>query len=484
MIKFGTSGWRAIIADEFTYDNVKIVSQAIANYILDEEKDLPKEVVVGYDTRFMSEEFAKISASVLAGNGIKVWFTSRDTPTPVIGYEIVRRKIVGGINITASHNPPEYNGLKYSSSWGGPAIPEITKKIEANCKMLTETTATGKIKYLPFEEGIKKGVIVLFDPRKEYYKQIERLVDFEIIKKANLRVIVDVLFGTARDYLDTLLIKHGLKVETLHNWRDVMYNGSAPEPNQQNLKTLTLTVKKRKAALGVAVDGDADRFGIVDSEGRFYTPNQIISALLWYLLKTRKYIREKNFVVARSVMTTHMIDAIANKYNIPVRETPVGFKFIGEVMMREPMLIGGEESGGLTIYNHVPEKDGILACILVVEMLCWARKSLQEILKEIYKEVGRFYTERVNYHLTQERMQNIMEKLNKKLPESVENMRVAEVKRLDGYKLLFDDSKSWIGIRLSGTEPVVRYYIETDSQKKLQKLKSWGKKFILGEDGE
>jgi len=484
MIKFGTSGWRAIIAEEFTYDNVKIVSTAIANYILEEEKVLPKEVVVGYDTRFMSEEFAKVSASVLAANGIKVWFTSRDTPTPVIGYEIVRRKIVGGINITASHNPPEYNGLKYSSSWGGPAIPEITKKIEANCKLLTERSATERIKYLPFEEGVKKGIIVIFDPRKEYYKQIERLVNFEVIRKARLRVVVDILFGTARDYLDTLLINNGIKVETLHNWRDVMYNGSTPEPNQQNLRALISTIKKERAALGVAVDGDADRFGIVDNKGRFYTPNQIISALLWYLLKTRKYTRGRNFVVARSVMTTHMIDAIANKHNIPVRETPVGFKFIGEVMMKEPMLIGGEESGGLTIYNHIPEKDGILACILVVEMLCWARKSLQSILEEIYKEVGKFYTERINYHLTEEKMREVMEKLDKKLPESIEGMRVIGVNRLDGYKLLFDDNKSWVGIRVSGTEPVVRYYIETDTRKKLQKLKSWGKKFILGEDGK
>jgi len=482
MIKFGTSGWRGIIADDFTFDNVKVASQAIADYVKadsrgkavgsSKKQSLPT-VVVGYDTRFHSENFAKTSSEVLAANGIKALFTKRDCPTPVIAFEILRTKSAGGINFTASHNPPEYNGLKFSPSWGGPALPETTTAIEKRCAELQESAAKNEIKEMPFDEAKKKGLVSEIEPEKQYLKRIRELVDLRAIKKAKMSVVCDVLYGTGRGYLDEMLAESGCKVKVLHNYRDVLFGGHAPEPSKANLTELLALQKKEKFDLGLGTDGDADRFGIVDSDGSFITPNDMIALLLNHLVVTRKW----KGVVARSVMTTHLVDAVAKKLGVEVRETPVGFKYIGEVMTKEKMIIGGEESGGLTIMGHVPEKDGILACLLAAEMVAVNRKPIKNILREIYSEVGTIMSTRLNFHLPLEKMIGIKEKLAKNPPSEIASLKVTKTVTLDGYKFILENG-SWVGLRLSGTEPVVRIYVEADSKKNIDKLAEASKKFL------
>lgn len=474
MITFGTSGWRGIIAEEFTFDNVRRVTQAIAEYVIEHtDKGCELSVVVGYDTRFHSENFALETSRVLAGNGITALLCKRDTPTPVIAFEILRRKAAGGINFTASHNPPLYNGIKFSPAWGGPALPETTKAIEAR--------VNGKeplvVKTMKADEALRSGLIKYIDPRPAYLKRVKEFVDVKAIKKAKLHVATDVLYGTGSGYLDTVLESSGVNQKVLHNWRDVMFGGAAPEPNQQNLKELSGVVKKEACNLGVATDGDGNRFGFIDSDGSFINPNQTLAVLLYHMVKNRGV---KSGVVARSVMTTHLLDKLAAKFGLELKETPVGFKYIGEILVHEGknFIIGGEESGGLTIGGHVPEKDGILACMLMAEMTAMSKKPIKKILAEIEKLVGTVLSERLNFHLSADEMEAFRSRLKGAHPSDFAGIKVAQVITLDGYKYVLADG-SWLGMRLSGTEPVVRLYIEADSTAKLKKLVAAGKKFIM-----
>ncbi|MCL2143985.1 MAG: phosphoglucomutase/phosphomannomutase family protein [Endomicrobia bacterium] len=472
MIKFGTSGWRGIIAEEFTYENVRIVTQAIAKLINEETKKA--SVIIGYDTRFMSEDFAKTCAEVLAGNGIKVLLCKRDTPTPVIAFEIINSKLAGGINFTASHNPYKYNGIKYSPSWGGPALPETTKKIEKYCMSLS----VKDVKIMPLEQGVKNKIIEMHNPRAAYMKKIKELVDFKALKKAGLKVAIDVLHGTGNDYLDALLDDAGIKHKTINKNRDAMFTpNGAPEPNDKNIGELFQLVKKESYKLGLATDGDADRFGIIDSNGDFITPNQVLPVLLYHLNKTRGW----KGIAARSVMTSHMIDRLAEKIGVHVMETPVGFKYIGEIMVNNPgsFIIGGEESGGLTIRGHVPEKDGILACLLMAEAVAMNKKSVTAMLKDIEKMTGEVITSRLNFHLPADTMDVFKNTLKENPPEVFAGMKVRKKIMLDGDKFILDDN-TWIGFRLSGTEPVVRVYVESDNQTKLNKLLKVGKVLVYG----
>jgi len=472
-IKFGTAGWRAVISDEFTMENVRLVTQAIADYINRQATSDKKQVVVGYDTRFMSENFAKVSSRVLAANGIKALLTIRDVPTPALAYEILRRRASGGINFTASHNPPEYNGIKFSPSWGGPALPETTDAIEKNCALLMRGESS--VKDISWEEGKDRGLIEYVDPRPEYIKRISELVNLEEIKRAKLKVVADLIYGTGRDYLDAILKQAGCEVKVLHNWRDVLFGGSPPEPSSAYIGELVKMVKEEKCDLGLATDGDSDRFGIVDGDGTFISANQVLALLLNHLVKTRNW----KGVVARSVMTTSFIDAIARIHDIQVKETPVGFKYIAQVMRENGMVIGGEESGGLTIRGHIPEKDGILACLLIAEMVAFEGKSIREILDNLYKKVGLFLSERINFHLKEDEMEDLQARLGKGLPKKIAGLKVERVVNLDGLKFLLADG-SWLGIRLSGTEPVARLYVEAHAARKLEKLKEAGKKLIAG----
>jgi alpha-D-glucose phosphate-specific phosphoglucomutase len=472
MIKFGTSGWRGIIADDFTYANVAIASQAIAN-LLKEQQVTKISVIIGYDTRFMSEDFAKSSAEILAGNGIKTLLCKRNTPTPVIAYDIIHSKLAGGINFTASHNSYKYNGLKYYHDGGCHALSETTQKIEKYCSLIQPED----IKSMPFDEGVKNKFIELHNPQSAYIKKIKELVNFKALKKSKVKVAVDVLHGTAVGYLDTLLDTAGIRNITINKNRDTMFDVGAPEPSEKNLSELKGLVKKESYKLGFATDGDADRFGIIDSDGTFVTPNQVIPVLLSHLNKTRNWTG----IVARSVMTTHLIDKLAAKIGVELEETPVGFKYIGDIMVNNPdnFIIGGEESGGLTIRGHVPEKDGILACLLILEAVAMSKKSIKELLKDIKKLTGEVLTSRFNFRLQSDQMDIFREALKAKVPNSIAGMKIKKNVTIDGHKFILDEN-NWIGFRLSGTEPVVRLYAESDSQAKLNKLLKEGKIFIYG----
>jgi phosphoglucomutase len=468
-IHFGTSGWRGVIAEDFTFENVRVVTQAIADYL--REVGLgDRGVIVGYDYRFLSEHFARTSAEVLAGNQIPTLLCDQAVPTPAISYEILRRKAGGAINFTASHNPPEYNGLKFSPDWGGPALPETTKRIEE----LARTGMTSKRFYsLPYEEACEKGLIQPLDGQKAYLKRVRELVDLDVIASSGLKIAVDPMYGAARGYLDRLLKEAGVEVTLFHDWRDPYFGGEPPEPAEAHLGEMIRTVREQGLSLGLGTDGDADRFGVVDRGGWYVEPNMIIALLLDYLIRTRNW----KGGVARSVASSHLIDRVAELHHREVYETPVGFKYIGDLIAKGKVVIGGEESSGLTIQGHVPEKDGILACLLAAEMTAREGKSIRELLDGIYGRVGTILTRRVNLQLTAAVKENLAVKL-KAPPAVFAGLPVKQVVTLDGTKLILSDG-SWVLMRPSGTEPVVRLYVEADSESALEALTSAGRDFIL-----
>lgn len=469
-IAFGTSGWRGILCEDFTFDNVKTVIQAIADNIkASGEQD--KGVIIGCDTRFMGQRFVEASARVFAGSGIKSYLCERDTPTPVISFEILRRGAAGAVNFTASHNPPEYNGVKFSPSWGGPALPETTKDIERRANEML-----GEVCYreVQLDLALRSGLVQRIDARPAYLADLESKIDFDAIKSIG-KLGVDTLYGTARGYLDEPLRKHGIDFAIINDRPDPYFGGHPPEPAEKHIPDFIALVKGDPAIkLGIATDGDADRFGILDADGSYIEPNYIIALLLDYLIR----VRGLEGGVARSVATSHLIDAVAKKHGVPVFETPVGFKYIGELISQNKLVIGGEESAGLTIRGHVPEKDGILACFLVAEMVAREGKTVRELLERLYAEVGRVVTMRDNLKLSPELEAVYADKVNA-VPVEVAGAKVKEVIRIDGTKLLLEDG-CWMLFRKSGTEPVVRLYGEAGNDARLAEVMAAGRKFILG----
>ena len=465
-ITFGTSGWRAIIADEFTYANVRLVTQAIAS-VLHEER-AGGAMIVGYDTRFLSEHFAAECAATFAGLGYEAYLTNRETPTPVISYCIQQKQARGGINFTASHNPPQYNGMKFSTADGAPAMPEITQQIEKRIAELQSGTFTA-----PVATSDAKPIVI--DPRAEYLASLNGKVDFGKIASAKLRLAYDPLWGTGRGYLDEVLRQNGCEVKTVHDTRDVLFGGYSPEPSPRNLSEMRDLVLADKLALGLATDGDADRFGFIDRDGTFVSANHVLAILFDYLCETRP---DWSGGVARSVATTHLLDRVAKRHGRAVYETPVGFKFIGELIIADQIILGGEESAGLTIKGHFPEKDGILACLLVTEMVAARGASLGEMIAEVFRKDGALYCERVGIKLTPAVKERLAQRLAADPPTEIGGRRVTSVNRMDGVKYLFDDG-SWLLLRMSGTEPVVRCYAETHSKQDLEVLLETGSKFVL-----
>ncbi len=470
-IKFGTSGWRGVIADDFTYSRVRAATQAISDHLAAEGlKD--KGVVVGYDTRFMSERFAVEAAQVLAAAGIHSYLSNRDVPTPVVAYEIIRRKAAGGINFTASHNPPDYNGLKFSPSWGGPALPETTKDIETRANALIEKNS---IPSMAIAQAKSAGLVEDVDLKKSYLDDIRKKIDFDVIKKGKLKVAADLLYGTGRGYLDNALQDAGCTLSAIHCQRDPLFGGHAPEPSEEHLAELSGIMKKGKFDIGLSVDGDADRFGILDADGTYINPNQVLALVLDYLCRTRGW----KGGAARSIATSHLVDAVAKKHGIEVYETGVGFKYIGDLLVQGKIIFGGEESAGMTIKDHVPEKDGILACLLVAEMVARERKSVKELLKRLFKEVGTILNQRINIHLDESNRKAVADRLSQPITE-LDGLRVKGKKATaDGTKYMLEDD-SWVLMRASGTEPVVRLYVESSSEQKIRELVDAGRKFILG----
>ena len=463
-IKFGTSGWRAVMAEEFTFINVRRAVSGIARYVVSQRPKGAK-VIVGRDPRFLGETFCAMAAEILCAHGVTPLVIAEAAPTPAISYAVTQAKADGAINFTASHNPPEYNGIKFSTPDGAPALPEVTKKIEAEIVAADRDDGGGPVMNPPEAQPL--------DPRRMYLSRLREIVDLDVVRKARLRVGFDPMWGSARNYPDALLREGGIEVGTVHDCRDVLFGGHAPEPDDHLLEDLRTKMREMKANIGIATDGDADRFGIVDEDGTFFQPNYIIALLFDYLVESRGW---KNGV-GKSVATTNLVNALAKYHKVELHETPVGFKYIGELIKQDKIAIGGEESAGLSIRHHVPEKDGVLAGLMCCEMVARRGKSLGKQLQELFGKVGSFYPQRDNFRLTEE----VKEKFTKKLhsdPRELFGRKVGEVVRKDGLKLVFENG-SWICYRLSGTEPVVRVYSEASSEAELKQLSGAAKQWIF-----
>lgn len=454
-IKFGTSGWRGVIAKDFTFSNVRKVSRGIRNYILQENlKD--KGIVIGFDTRFLSKEFAKEVAKIFADSGIKVLFIDEPAPTPVISFTILKYKAAGGVNITASHNPYYYSGLKFSPSWGGPAEPEVTGKIEE----LLNKESYEKLNN-DFDFYVKRGSIELIDPSEEYIKSLLNILPYEI-RISNL-VIFDPMFGTGIKYLKKLF-KENNNVSLIHDKIDPLFGGLEPVPYEEFLSDLKNGVIEKNAFLGLALDGDADRFGVISSDGTFITPNEVLSILAFYLGKDKKE------GIGRTISTTRLIDKIANFYNLEIFETPVGFKFIGMLIRDEKIYIGGEESGGLSIKGWLPEKDGILADLLLLQICENEKIPPKELIENLYRKFGRFYNKRIDLRFSQEERDIVKNFIDNFYEDSIFEIKINNIDRRDGLLLNLNEEFSYILFRISGTENVVRVYFETQNEKLFEHL--------------
>ncbi|MGZ8901311.1 MAG: phosphoglucomutase/phosphomannomutase family protein [Limisphaerales bacterium] len=473
MIKFGTSGWRGLIARDFTFDKVRLASQAIADYLAGELNNPASAiygrapvVIIGHDTRFLGRHFSLAVAEVLERNGLTPLLCERDTPTPVISHNIRARKAIGGVNMTASHNPAEYQGLKFSISNGAAAPPEVTRLIEGFV-----------LKRQAEHWAIKPAVMgtyqcETFDPRPAYIKQIKKLIDFKAIKAAKLKLAVELMYGTGRGYLDTMLEEAGAKLIVFNAEPNPLFGGHHPEPNAEGMSQVRDAILSGKATLGLGLDGDADRFGIVDKDGTWLTPNQILALALYHLKKNRGWTG----AVVRTVPTSHQVDSVARLLGVPVHETPVGFKYIGALMEQEPIIVGGEESGGLSVKGHIPEKDGILACLLMAELVATERKPLLKILAALEKQTGEFHTNRINVSIPPQKRDVLLRKLAGGL-EKIGSFPVQKFINTDGYKFLLPNDE-WVAFRASGTEPLIRAYIEAKSPQQMKKLEAACRKIL------
>src|ERR1700726_1822301 len=474
-IKFGTSGWRGLIADDFPFANVRLAVTAIAGHVNDHKKN--STILVGYDTRFYSEEFSQLAVDILQQHKIRTLLCETFPPTPAIAFEIMRRKLDGAINFTASHNPAQYHGLKFSSSDAGPALPEVTKDIEARVVKMIERDGPfpPKASANSSHSG-KDGKGETVNLRDSYLKCIEELVRFDVLRKAKSKFVVDALHGCGAGYLDRALADHGATIQAMRTNRDCLFDGTGPDVSEENLAPLRRTVTDSGAPAGLATDGDADRFGVIDRDGTWVSPNHILALLYDYLVESRGW----KMPAARSVATSQMVDAVAKAHGQTAYQTPVGFKYIGQLIREDKIALGGEESAGLTIRGHVPEKDGILACLLVAEMLAARGTSIEQQVIALFKKLGReFWPVRENFHLTDEQKANAVRQVAIDA-STLLGRKILSVDRTDGAKFVFEDG-SWMLVRLSGTEPLLRLYVEAPSLDVSTKLTSAAKNWLMHE---
>ncbi|MFQ5743948.1 MAG: phosphoglucomutase/phosphomannomutase family protein [Acidobacteriota bacterium] len=464
MIRFGTAGWRGIIGEDFTFRNVRLVTQAIANYLL-RPPEGDRSLVIGYDTRFLSEKFAAEAAKVLSHNHILALRCSRDTPAPALAHAISQLALSGGLNFTASHNPPEYTGLKLSEASGAPSLPEVTAEVENELRAIE---ADFHDEYFLSEDYFRE-----INPTEGYLERLRSQVDLRVIAGSKIKLGVDVLYGTGRAYLDRLLIEEGVPCEVLHNFRDPYFGGYGPDPSAASLAELAELVASTDCALGLATDIDADRFAIVDGDGTLLNANDVLGLLLDYILGERGPKGD----VARTVATTHLIDRVADAHGVKTFETPVGFKYIGDLIRQGQVVFGGEESAGLTVSNHLPEKDGILACLLVAELTARNGAPLGKQLEDLWKRVGRSFHIRHDYRLSPAIESEIDERV-RSAPNRLAGRKIREVKQLDGVKLLFDEA--WFLWRRSGTEQLVRCYAEAPTEEEAESLHAASRDYLFG----
>lgn len=452
-IKFGTDGWRAVISDEFTFENVRKVSQAIADLVLAQSRSPQPVMVVGFDTRFLSDRYAREVAKVLAGNGIKVYISRGDVPTPMLSYSVVHLHADGGVMITASHNPPRYNGMKLKAAYGGSASPEDSEKV---VEFLHANERAGREPALiPFEEGEEAGLIVRFDPYPAYRDHLSTLIDFDRLAGRKMRVLIDPMYGAGRGYLKNLLRGAGIEAEEIHGDMNPGFGGLHPEPIARYLNDLIRAVPEGNWDLGLANDGDADRIGAVSETGRFVDPHRIMSLALRYLVEEKG----KKGAVVKTISTTQALNVMSSRYGIPIYETPVGFNYIADYMMRDEVLLGGEESGGISIEGHIPEGDGILMGLLIAEVMAYHGVGLEELLMSLNESFGEFHYGRNDLRVPPFSKKELVEMLLSEAPDRIAGVPVREINSMDGVKYILDDD-SWLLIRPSGTEPVLRIYSE------------------------
>jgi phosphomannomutase len=447
-IHFGTDGWRGIIAREFTFDNLSLVAQATMDY-LQRQGLAAKGLVIGYDCRFLSREFAERVAEVAAGNGIRAWLTDSHVPTPAVSWAVYEKQAGAGIMITASHNPPVYNGFKLKESFGGSARPSTTKAVE---EMVAANQASGRaLCVTPFAAAVAGGMVSTFDARVGYFAQLSRYVDLAAIRGAGIPLAVDPMYGAGSGCFPALLPG----TTELHADHNPGFGGRPPEPTPDNLKELGALVATGRFRVGLALDGDADRIGAVDETGEFFSSHMIFTVVLRHLIE-RKGLSGG---VAKTVSTTRMVDLLAAKYGLPLFETPIGFKHICELMLEHDILMGGAESGGLGVKGHIPERDGVLLGLLLLEAVAMSGKGLRQLLEETMAEIGRFAYRRIDLHIEPAVKAALIARLSAQPPASLAGLPVASTNFRDGFKFIFADG-SWLLIRPSGTEPVLRLYSE------------------------
>ena len=450
-IKFGTDGWRAIIGEDYTFDNVRACAASAAMYV--KKRGLAdRGMIVGYDARFASEDFARAVAEVVAGHGIKVALSSVLCPTPVVSFSIIDRKAGGGIVITASHNPWRWNGFKYKPEYGGSASPEVVAEIEAPLPELVGRA----VPRMDFEQAKRDGLVEMFDARAPYLRQLAKLVDVGRLKSAGLNVAYDAMYGTGAGYITELLAGGATKVMELHGDRNPVFPGMhAPEPIARNLDDLASVMGQGGYDVGIATDGDADRVGIADERGNFINQLQVFGLLAYYLLE----VRGERGAIVKSITTTAMVQRLGELYGVPVHETQVGFKFLGPKMMETDALIGGEESGGYGFRGHVPERDGILAGLYMLDFMARTGKRPSELLAELYAKVGPHYYDRLDVVLKPEDRDAIWKRAEQARPDAIAGMPVTSIDTTDGFRFMLGD-KGWMLLRFSGTEPLLRIYTE------------------------
>jgi alpha-D-glucose phosphate-specific phosphoglucomutase len=469
-IKFGTDGWRGIIAEDFTFENVRICAQAVTEYLKQNGLD-KRSLVIGYDTRFASEDFAAAAAEVIAGNNIKVHLCLKPAPTPVVSFAVPTTKSAGAIVITASHNPGSWNGFKYKSQDGASAPGEITSQIEGNIASLTRLG--GDVKRLALDKALKKGSVDYLDPSPAYFDHLSQFVDMEELRRQKLDIIVDSMYGAGIGYFKTALENGNLKITEINAERNPSFPQIQPEPIAKNLTTLSRLVVEQKADVGLATDGDADRIGIMDEKGQFLTQHQVFALLCLYLLE----VRGERGAMVRTLTSTMMISRLGKLFDVPVYETPVGFKYVAPLMMEKNAIIGGEESGGYGFRGHVPERDAILAGLYFLDFMVKKGKTPSQLLDYLYSKVGPHYYDRRDFHISAAKRRTILNRLSSSSPDTIASTKVTKVDTTEGFRFFLGD-ESWLLIRFSGTEPLVRIYSEAESLERARALLDEGKKMI------
>ncbi|UCZ55593.1 hypothetical protein LGV61_07595 [Desulfurispirillum indicum] len=461
MIAFGTSGWRGHLAYDFTFEGVSCVVKAIAEVVKKDPRGA-NGVIIGRDPRFLGDKFARDTARILAAEGVTAYLVERDVPTPVLAHAVIHNELAGAINFTASHNPSDYGGIKFSMSTGGPALPHVTREIADLANQLLNSGWKPR-----FSEDYRT-----MDPLEAYFDSIERIIDFSLLR--NHKYAVNPLYGTAGGVLDALLERNGVDYDIINDYRDAAFGGYPPEPAPEYIQDFIDFIQPEHT-LGLMCDGDGDRFGILTNDGTVLNPNDVATVLAWYL------IREKQFPggTGRSVATTHMLDRVAAHNGREYFETPVGFKWLGELITQDKIALGAEESAGLSVFGHVPEKDGIIAVLLVAEALAFYEKDFFRVLADIHATVGSLTCKRINVALEGVDMAQLKARLSHDT-ERVDSFSVQEVNRADGIKFLFGDDR-WILVRLSGTEPVARVYAESGDAVEVEQLLEAGKNYLLGQ---